>query len=191
MAQVEIRLGIGSVSANPKQLLDYSRSQSATPPKEGVTRVMVNLTGVYYFKSGFGLGFRGEVPSISDGEKDTMLTTIMISRSAPLLGYRFQGKDFYFGLLGTYGVFNQGTVTWNKAGVETKGTIRDISSSSGALEIGVIRNSWVLGFEAGYLQAVGKKVSDKDGATIFLNGEQVKADLSGIYGVAVIGYQFH
>jgi hypothetical protein len=167
-AYVDVTLGLGLTAANPEILLDFSRDRASTPPTKGVTRARASLTAAYYSKAGFGFGLRGEGISISDGEEDTLYTSI---------------------LFGTYGLRHQGNVTWDKGGSETEASIKDISSYSGAVEVGVIRNSWVLGIEAGYVHAIGKKV-EENGVAVQHNGQLVEADLSGLYGAALVGYRF-
>jgi hypothetical protein len=188
-AYVDVTLGLGLTAANPEILLDFSRDRASTPPTKGVTRARASLTAAYYSKAGFGFGLRGEGISISDGEEDTLYTSILLSTSSPLIGFRYNQKDFFMGVLGTYGLRHQGNVTWDKGGSETEASIKDISSYSGAVEVGVIRNSWVLGIEAGYVHAIGKKV-EENGVAVQHNGQLVEADLSGLYGAALVGYRF-
>lgn len=111
----------------------------------------------------------------SDEDFGAINDEIDLNRIAILGGYRIIDTLLFIGVLGSFGIINDGEVTRTLAGVETTTEIDMSTSLTVAVEGGVKLNDFILGLELGYMHG-----EDKDN----------NFDYDGTYAKALLGYEF-
>ena len=100
---------------------------------------------------------------------------IDLNRIAILGGYRVIDTLLFVGVLGSFGIINDGEITRTIGGVSNTSEIDMSTSLTLAVEGGVKLNDFILGLELGYM--IGE---DKDN----------NFEYNGTYGKALLGYEF-
>lgn len=140
-----------------------------------------------------GLGLRYENASekksadVANVKKSTLLEA---NRLAVLMDYRFIDTGLYFGPIGSFGVTNTLKYTYTTGSTVTEYKAGSVMSYTAGIELGLKISEILLGIEGGYASTVGTDLKDGDDNILKNSGNNVKADLTGMYGKVIMGFTF-
>lgn len=185
---LDLRATYAMLQANPSDINDYI---GASVPKLAGMEAFGADAVAYLPAFPFGLGIRYERFAADNTDAGGGNGDAKYVRTSVIVSKRFIDTGAYLGLIATGGISNDFTYETTIAGARTKYKADSGFSASAGIEAGVNLMVMKIGAEAGYLHAPLGHLKSVNGTELVDGSNQkIKADMSGTYVRAVLGFGF-